>query len=1259
MEDYTLEPITKNEGYTLEPVEASGGGIGDTINKAASVVGRVGRIGYETAANLFSGLYAWPASKVAGITTLLLSGDHGAAKAVEEGVANELTVKPQTEEAQYITNQIGKLIDIPMSFLGEVARTGVQISYDTPFHPQIMTPEETTYIVEPAFQIGAMPGLMKIARMGVKSFGEVGRELPGFLKEITGRGVNREAMPGEPLKPTAPVTEKATTGASPLDTGKVLPGGEIGPTAAMSAKKQVGDLWDTSTSESFKKLPDYVQQAIGERHMESVTNNRVHSGLINAEWEKVTVPVAELKLNNELHFDAGKQQEYAGRKIYNEGPVVLDFDGSLLDGNHKFSRAIRNGDPTIEAYRPLTSLPLESIPVEKKALLHEFPKEINDRWNAAIPEEPTLMEKGKQRLNDLYDKATRVFEDLPNTAEYAPLKFELLNLQKYRGIASDKATRGLEEIVKNLDHPLMDIFEKKVILDDLFYTAEKGMDLPYGFTKDSLAVEKVIIDNLVDTNPRVASAIASRKARWEEVRTSYLDAMKEIGFDVEERFKNPDYYHHQVLAYAQAQNIVIGAGKLKTPENRGFLRRRENTELDINRDYLQVEHDVQAQMIHDIKIAEVIKLVDRRHNIADKIKAEAEMNRAPFWKKYIPEDHALWQPSEGNVFYMTHGIPEAIANELMTGALAEFGVTKEMLRPIFAIGGPKREFVLPKEVIKTLDKLVNDRPENVVSAASSWLMRQWKEKIALINPRGFFKYNARNLSGDAEAVFVGNPSSFSKASQSFHELYDVFFGDGKMSPDMNRFFEMGGFEGTMQAIEMKSFGDIKAFQHLYDKEKGLLDMPQMAWDKYWKTARLATDLREGILRYASYLDYLEQMKASPEGMPKNFGASIPQEIRALGDIERRAFWLQDDLLGAYDKVGVIGQDLRKHIWPFWSWKEVNAKRYIQLWKNVWDSGEHAAAVGRALGVKTPFLALNVGKFAIKVSALMAVLEVYNHTFFKEEEDLLPEGVKKTAHINFGRDSEGKLIYFDRLGIFQDFLANFGLDQSGKLAKDVLNGKRTIKEAALQMAKGPLNVVYQGITPWFKVPAELFSGRTAFPDVTRPGTIRDRKLYVANQLKLGEEYKALFGLPTAGYATSLKKMLVYSQDPGQAAYMDIMEEKRRFAERMGKEGEGFFITPKGNALYNYKLALRFKDFKAAEHYLDDYMAKGGNGAGLVRSMQAMNPLYGMNPMDRMQFLSGLNDESMGKLERAMDYYSNVLAQDRNDAAKEDKNRTDQE
>ena len=1057
---------------------------------------RTSRAIMETGMALFSGLYAWPAGKVAGVVTHLLTGDLDAAKAVDEGVNQELLVRPHTEEGEYITNNLFRLIGAPFEIAGEFAQTGMQM-IATPFKPSLGTKEALDYyadIVGVLATGGAVKGLMKLAKEGVPKGGEA---VPEFLNEVTGRGK---------------VAEEARI---------------------------------KTETEAIKVREEAAKESIG----------------IEKEGQRGSISFAKK---------------------------------------------------------------------EEKPLLHEFPPEINERYKAAIPDEPTLFEKGSGLLVSLKNKLTREYEHLPKTEEFAELRFELLNLSKYKGIASDRSTRVLEGIVTKLDKPMMDLFEKKVILDDLFYSAEREMALPYGFTKESLAIEKILVDDLVSKNPQVMDGIANRKSVWEGIKTNYVEAMKDIGMDVGERFQNPDYFHHQVLEYAQAQNIYGTGKKLKTPASRGFLKRREGSELDISRDYLQVEHDVMAQMIHDIKVAEIIKLVDEKYNVG-RLKDGG-----------IPKGYELWQPREGQVFYMEQAVPAKIAEQLTTGALAEYGITAEDLRAVMAVGGKRREFVLKKEIITTLDNLTSRTHDNAISKGSAWLMRQWKEKIALLHPKGLFKYNFRNLSGDGEAVFVGNPSAFKRSPQAFKELYNAFYGDGKMSKNLSDFFEMGGFESTLQAIEINKFGDLKAFEHLKKKSGNLLDIPKSTWNWYWKNAQVATATREATLRYGAYLDYLEQMKGSPDKLtPKNFGASIPEEIIGLSTAEKRAFWLQNDLLGAYDRVGVIGNELRTHIWPFWSWKEVNFRRYVNFYKNAGESAELATKVGKALGANAPLLAYKVGSLTIKIAGLTAMLEVYNNTFFKEEEQSLPDNVRRSAHIIFGKDSEGKTIYFDRLGMFTDFLSNFGLDGVHHLVAEVMAGRMSVKEMAKEIIKGPLNVVVTGVSPYFKWPAEILTSRKTFPDVTKPGTIRDRKLYIAEQMKLGDEYKALMGLPSEGYEKSIKKFLAYASNPDQAAYYDIMDDKRRFTERHGKEGEGFFITPKGNALYNYRLALKYKDIKSAERYIDEYIALGGSPQGLAGSMRAMNPLSGLNAMEKAQFVSEMDQKTFGKFERAMQYYMDTL------------------
>lgn len=75
---------------------------------------------------------------------------------------------------------------------------------------------------------------------------------------------------------------------------------------------------------------------------------------------------------------------------------------------------------------------------------------------------------------------------------------------------------------------------------------------------------------------------------------------------------------------------------------------------------------------------------------------------------------------------------------------------------------------------------------------------------------------------------------------------------------------------------------------------------------------LPTSFREAILRYANYLEYLEQMEKDPRGAPRNFGGSIPENVMALNDLKDRAYKLSNELAGAYDRTSVTGQTLAGH-----------------------------------------------------------------------------------------------------------------------------------------------------------------------------------------------------------------------------------------------------------------------------------------------------------------------------------------------------------
>jgi len=1019
---------------------------------------------------------------------------------------------------------------------------------------------------------------------------------------------------------------------------------------------------------------------------------------------------------------------------------------------------------------------------KSKASPHAFSDSgIEERYQASHGvQQENFWSKLREFSISLYNKLHREYEHLPRTAEFAQLRFDLNVLAKQKPIAGDRTLRLQQGITLELrnDPDAFDLFERKVILDDLAEEAKLGHELPFGFTEETLRNEKQLIDAEVDKNPKVKAAIAKRNKVWKAIKNDYIKAMKAIGFNVEDRLQKVNYYRHQILEYANVKGPSGTGKKLKTPTGRGFLKTREGSALDINTNYLEAEYEVMAQMLYDIQVAKTIKAVDMNYNIHDQLKRQAKAQNdsnimphfaaiaaqwnadagpqakkkytaadayrkilnAPIaiafdklskmaangqlpdangkyaelitemaevsiankpesitlsdesmneifryaayllkehsgtepakaagalfkainakegyirqvlgkkyvtWEDIIPEGYTLWQPREGNVFFMANTIPEQVAEQLMMGLATQIGIKAEDLSRMVVMGGRRTQYVVKNEVALTLNNLVKERPQDPVARIFEKVLTGWKQ-YQLISPKRIVKYNFRNISGDAEGAFVGNPSTFKKVPQAITELYRVIYHDAAMTPLMKAWFERGGMQSTLQVLEMGDINRLRMFQDMVKAEGTAKELPLKAWQKYWKSARMATDFREAILRYAAFLDYVEQMQKN-KGVPYNFGASIREEVMALDNIYDRAFKLSNDLLGAYDEVSVAGTWGARYFLPFWRWKEVNFKRYVRLMKNAAYDKKLAEATGRKLlatVARTPFIAIKVGMFALKAAAFWAMLQAYNMTRFPEEEKELSEDVRNKPHIIFGRDKDGKVLYFSQLGAIGDFLEWFGLEAPQQMVVDWLNGRKSIQDVALNMAKAPVNIVAQALGPHYKLPAEMAFGKKTFPNVFKPGTIRDRGLYLAQSLGLGDEYKKIAGLPSRNYMDTLKNIFVYTSDPGEGAYYDILDEKRAFQKKIGKYNEytGSF-SPRSQALYNIRMAIRYQDKKALEKYLIEYVNLGGTKQGLETSLRNMNPLHGLNKAEQKVFVKiWLDDEGREKLLLALAFYENVL------------------
>lgn len=615
------------------------------------------------------------------------------------------------------------------------------------------------------------------------------------------------------------------------------------------------------------------------------------------------------------------------------------------------------------------------------------------------------------------------------------------------------------------------------------------------------------------------------------------------------------------------------------------------------------------------------------------------------WKDLIPEGYSTWQPWEGTTFFMAHSVPETIAKLLLEGELEKVGITADDLRKGLMRGGRRREYVVKNEVKDTLNAISTPKLRGPLGRGHAYVIRHWKI-WQLVSPRRFGKYNFRNLTGDADAVFVGSPEIFKQVKPSFAELYEVFVRNQdpeKVNPELAEWLERGGWGATLQAQEMGEFKETDQFLKKFEKQ-GIMGIPNKAWKSYWKMARVSTDFREAVLRYAAYKQALRNMEESPDGLPKDYWASIPEEIQGLRDIRDRAYFLSNDLLGAYDRVSVMGQELRERWFPFWSWKAVNFMRYVQLFRNAANDGELTKKIGFKLAgtaVKSPFVAMRIGKFMLKAWALYALSFAINGLLFPREEEDLPDEIRGRPHIVFGRDSEGRVQYFPRIGAWADFLEWFGLDASPYYINQWLRGRMTLPEIAKDMAKSPFNVIWQGGMPFVKLIGETALERATFPDVFKPRTIRDRGLHIARSFGLENEYIALAGKPSRPYLESAPGVFIYTIDPFQASYRDIIDAKMRHMKKIGLGGTSFHLSDRGNALYNMRLALRYNDMPAAIKYMAEYLSHKGTLRGIKQSLNRMHPLGGLNDEEKLRFVASLDKRQLAQLVRAIKFWEELV------------------
>lgn len=922
-------------------------------------------------------------------------------------------------------------------------------------------------------------------------------------------------------------------------------------------------------------------------------------------------------------------------------------------------------------------------------------EETNKRYEASkgIKRIPKL-KKAMDWLTNFKNMSTRTYRHIDekdsNNAEFIK---EMTQYSKYHGIVADETVKTLKDIVSGLDANSYDTFNKYVLLKDLQEEAEKGNLLPFGLTKETVNEElEALKPYMADY---VVEAVNKRDNYWKKLKNDYILSMADVGFNVADKFKRENYFRHQVLDKMKENQLVNGtSGKAKVSRGRGFLKQRQGSELDINSDYLQAEYEVMAQMLRDTEVAKMQKRIIDRYDLSKDLKEEAEKiteentkdlvktlkelrqelnsidkedtqaienlegkindlkeeikSKTVDWHTLIPEGYSAMQLIDGNTYYTATTLPQRLVNGIIDNIPENIGVNANDLKTALAVGQKHPEYVFDNNMIETLQATTKVNDRNPLAAFGKKGLNLWKRWVLGVNPHTFLKYNIRNMTGDFDKVTAADPKIIKHANRAKSELYAAMK-YGRFTPDMLEYYKHGGFSSLTIPQEIGELSGIDKFQKFYNQKKGIkINNPFVKWIEF---TEFWNDLREGVLRYSAFLQAKEDLK---KGKPV-YWASKPSLIDGLSNTNDKAYKLANDLLGAYDEVTETGKVIRDYWIPFYSWLEVNFKGYTQLIKNNSNMSiieKQLKYKGKDVNTanKAGQLLLNNASFGIKATLLATMLYTWNNFVVPDDEDELPDDVKSTVHITLGRDKNGNIWYFNRLGSLSDFIEWFGLSGIGADIRDLKLDRKTGMEQFKDMLKRPANKVYSGLNPFIKSGLiELPTGKKMYPDVFSPSAIRDKRTYVGQALGLSYETSKILGIPTETDSKDNALGFVgYKSDPEANAYYAILDKKRQFEEKVLGQypSEAYNSSPKTLALYYYKLALKKGDMKLANKYLGDYYKNGGTEKGIAQSINMMSPLYGLvedekdNRHELEQFKEFLTSDEKRQLDKAMKYYQDL-------------------
>jgi N12 class adenine-specific DNA methylase len=593
------------------------------------------------------------------------------------------------------------------------------------------------------------------------------------------------------------------------------------------------------------------------------------------------------------------------------------------------------------------------------------------------------------------------------------------------------------------------------------------------------------------------------------------------------------------------------------------------------------------------------------------------------WEDLIPTGYRIWQPVKGNHFFQALGVAERALQQYLAG---ERTLQESDFRDMLVLGPAREQWVIPEWMADTMDGFGKKHDTSAFGRAWVYLENQWK-RFQLLMPLRLLKYNFNNLSGDFDATMLA-PGLHRHTRKAVADLWAYRKGKASavVTEEIHQWMKLRVIDQGMTVVEIPDLDDIAGFEHLADPNPFRF----MYWvHLYWRKARGLTLFRENIFRLASARYFFENPRAPAL-------ASNQKELQHFKDPLHRAAKMSRDLIGDYGNISEAGQWARERVAPFFSWQEINAKRYVTVLRNLtMDEGDRKRAVG-FLGLRTARYTL---RRILQLNAFFLMLSLWNRLFFPDEDDEMRER-GRNLHLLLGRYKDGSVRSIRIEGAWADFLEWLHLHDYPADVRDLVEGKRTVMDKVQEMVRSPLEKIVGLWEPVSKTLFEVLTKKATYPTPFDTRPIRDRAEHVAGALSLQWLYREVTDKPNppgSGYT----QFLLMRTDPGEAAYFGLKQRVSDWQAKHGKERSNPDPTDRDNALYYWRKALEWGEEEKADRWLQRYYNLGGTRDLAKQSMKRAAPLRELSEHERRAFLRDLDPEGREMLELAKTWYARGL------------------